>query len=405
MRGLVPVGDDALGAHHRHVDPGQRRDQPRVALVLHHAERAGVGHREVDAAHADLGGGEVLAQAPARVGDQRLAVVGQVLAALGAEELGDLGAVQMHGGGDDVRRSLTGELQDPLAEVGLHDPYAGLLEGLVELDLLRGHRLRLGDEPGAARAGEVDDVPRGRVAIRRVEDGAAGRAHALLKLRQELREPPDVVGADLARAVAHLVEPELVAHPFTARGKAASRGIEVRAQLRVVHGGRGALPQRRPVVIGDVAAHPPSRSATCRARIGTPTRRPRPTMCIRHDRSQATSSSAPEAAALRAFCSPRAPETSGNVIGERAPEPAADVGVGHLDQLDAGRADHGPRAVALPEQPQHVAGVVVGHDWPARRGRRWGSRPSRRMNWVSSYVRPAKAFAAASSGCPANSSG
>jgi hypothetical protein len=47
----------------------------------------------------------------------------------------------VNGRSDDVARRLAGELNDPLAEIGLDDGAARLFEGAVEAGFLGGHRL------------------------------------------------------------------------------------------------------------------------------------------------------------------------------------------------------------------------------------------------------------------------
>ena len=54
------------------------------------------------------------------------------------------------------------------------------------------------------------------------------------------------------------------------------------------------------------------------------------------------------------------PRDLGECGRERPPEAAADARVGHLPKLDARGAKRGAGALALAEQAQHVAGVVVG---------------------------------------------
>ena len=46
---------------------------------------------------------------------------------------------KVHGGHDHVARSLVAELDDPLAEIGLHDTETGVLGDMVEPDLLAHH--------------------------------------------------------------------------------------------------------------------------------------------------------------------------------------------------------------------------------------------------------------------------
>ena len=61
----------------------------------------------------------------------------------------------MNGGRDDVRRSFVRELDDVLAEIGLHRRHAGLLERLVQVDFFRRHRLRLHGHDGAGPSRDV----------------------------------------------------------------------------------------------------------------------------------------------------------------------------------------------------------------------------------------------------------
>src|SRR5918994_1102134 len=77
------------------------------------------------------------------------------------EQVVDLVSVAVQSGGDDVARGLFGQLDDPLAEVGLDHRGARGLERAVELDLLGGHRLGLGDPRGAVALHDLDHVAAG----------------------------------------------------------------------------------------------------------------------------------------------------------------------------------------------------------------------------------------------------
>ena len=59
---------------------------------------------------------------------------------------------------DDVRRAVVRQLHDVLAEVGLDHLEAGVLERLVEVRFLRGHRLALRDPPDAGPGRDVDTI-------------------------------------------------------------------------------------------------------------------------------------------------------------------------------------------------------------------------------------------------------
>ena len=58
-----------------------------------------------------------------------------------AENVGDLFFGHVNRRHDHVRGRLPGELNDPLAEIGLADFDAGFLEERIEVNLLRRHRL------------------------------------------------------------------------------------------------------------------------------------------------------------------------------------------------------------------------------------------------------------------------
>ncbi len=162
-----------LEARDHLLDPGQRDMQvgkggahASVALVLDQTQGAGLGHREV---HAGQTGGhplETLTHDPTRRIGQRLDVL-----ALGdpgkeaAKQRGDLLAVLVDGGRDDVRGALAGMLDDELAQIGLDRLDPPHLQERIEADLLRDHRLPL--EQGARTGGlqQLQYDPIGFIAI------------------------------------------------------------------------------------------------------------------------------------------------------------------------------------------------------------------------------------------------
>ena len=85
---------------------------------------AGLGHGEVRAADADRHREELRAQVRARRRGQLGGLVGDLDAQLAPEERGDLGAVAVDGGHEDVRGRVAGELDDQLGQVGLHRVHA-----------------------------------------------------------------------------------------------------------------------------------------------------------------------------------------------------------------------------------------------------------------------------------------
>src|SRR6476661_10863505 len=77
---------------------------------------------------------------------------------MGADEiLGDLFFVEMDHRSDDMARSIVSDLDDVLAEIGLGHLDAGGLEMGVEPDLLRHHRLSLGDEAAASVLADLEN--------------------------------------------------------------------------------------------------------------------------------------------------------------------------------------------------------------------------------------------------------
>ena len=175
-------GDELLDPHHRDQRLGQRQAHPAVALGLDDHHGPGLGDREVRAGDRDLRAQELLPQVePGGLGE-RARLVGQVRGRrpagaghLALEDLADLAPVAVDRRHEDVRRQVAAELHDELGEVGLpgRDPF--LREGLVELDLLGGHRLDLDHLVGAGLADE-----RGRrwrwPPPRRVPSGPSRRA-------------------------------------------------------------------------------------------------------------------------------------------------------------------------------------------------------------------------------------
>ncbi len=169
---LVPRLDDALHAHHRDVDLRQRGAHAAVALVLDEADRSGLGHREVATGDADVGIEERLPQPLARVselgGDLRRDTAHT---AVGSKQFGHVVPGLVDRRSDDVARRLPRQLDDELAQVGLDHLDARRLQRRVQVDLLAGHRLALGDQPRPALPGDIEDVRHGR-------GGVGGPEHA-----------------------------------------------------------------------------------------------------------------------------------------------------------------------------------------------------------------------------------
>ena len=166
--GLVPVGHHPLHAHHRDVDARQRRDQARVALVLDDAEGAGLGHAEVDPRDADVGG----ARTP------RAGAGGRGPPAPRGRWAGRRRSRPSNSSRTcDLLRCTAGatmwlgcwpascRIHSPRSVSTTRSPASSMR--LVELDLLGGHRLRLGHQRRPPRRRQVGDVAAGRGRRRR----------------------------------------------------------------------------------------------------------------------------------------------------------------------------------------------------------------------------------------------
>src|SRR5918998_1250667 len=187
-RKVLEAGNKLLYPHHDDVHRGNAGDEPGVSLVGNRGHGARLGHPEVGARDADIGGQELLAQAPAGKRPQGLDVGRQLLARGPGEDLPDALAVHVQDGAHDVRGRVARELRDPLPEVRLHDLQVEvgvvLLQPLVQLDLLGRHALGFGDDLRALAPRQVPDIANDVLAVRRKEDVAAARLHGVGHLLQ-----------------------------------------------------------------------------------------------------------------------------------------------------------------------------------------------------------------------------
>ena len=109
-------------------------------------------------------------------------------------------------------------------------------------------------------------------------------------------------------------------------------------------------------------------SARCTARTPASSRDRPPPMCIRHEASPAVTTSAPVSSTAPHLVGQHRGRGVGVLDREGAAEPAARVGRRQLDQVEpAHRAQQPQRLVADAQQPQRVAGRVVGHPMRVRR--------------------------------------
>src|ERR1700737_2198161 len=152
----------------------------------------------------------------------------------------------MDGGRDYVRGAFAAQLDDIFAEVGLDHLEAGLLEGRVEREFLRGHRLALDHAFGAAFAGDFQDIVAHLGGICGDENLASVGLEPLLELDQEFVEAADGVVLDAARGIALVVETgELAADLVEVLEVAAGRAFELAAQFGVGDAAAASLKEIR----------------------------------------------------------------------------------------------------------------------------------------------------------------
>ncbi len=161
-----------------------------------------------------------------------------------AAEIGlDLVLGEMDGRRDDVARRLVANLDDVFAEIGLDRLDAVLLEVVVERDLLRDHRLALGDGPGADPLADVEhDVARLRRGLG-VVHLAAGLADLLLVGLEVEVEMGERVVLDVAGAFAQPLELGQLRRPLA---PASRRSGCARVRARPATGRRRAPAARCP---------------------------------------------------------------------------------------------------------------------------------------------------------------
>ena len=177
-----------------------------VALVGDDDRGSGLGDEKVRTRNADIGGQESLPQNVARFGLQTVmrgdvAFVGEV--GMGAAEIRlHLIARQMHGRRNDVRRHLAAELYDILAEVGFDRDETSRLDGLVEPDLFRDHRLALGDRAGSDAPADPQHGLSGFLGVAGEVNRAAALPNLLLIGFDIEIEVLEHVSLDVPRAIA-----------------------------------------------------------------------------------------------------------------------------------------------------------------------------------------------------------
>src|SRR5581483_8508108 len=191
-RQLARARHDLLDPHAGDVQRRQRGAEIGIAFVRADDDSAGLRDCEVHSGQAGVRGEELLAQVLPRRFGERLGI-GEPLrcAQLLVEQVADLLLLQVDGGHHDVRGRLVPELDDPLAQIGVHHLDAALFQVRIEVALLGEHRLALHQPLHAAFAEDPvhDPVVLVRVA-RPVYDRAEldGVRLELLQIPGEARE-------------------------------------------------------------------------------------------------------------------------------------------------------------------------------------------------------------------------
>ena len=261
---------------------------------------------------------EALPQHPARVGDERLRVVGvERPARLALEQLGDLAGVEVDRRREQVRRPVAERLHDVLAQVGLDRVDARRGKRVVEPDLLGQHRLGLHGAGGAALVGR--SPPPARRPRPRCPRGGRGRR-------------PRSRGPRARRSARAGVQWRRRGSPGHARAAPPSPWSRARARA-----GPPSCPRRRgdwrsPLGAVRLAGSWITRGVTAgpRARAGrrggaragrSPRRRARPSRCIRQPDVGGDDRLGPAARARSSFSSAIATDTSGSLIANVPPKP------------------------------------------------------------------------------------
>src|SRR5262245_8003433 len=222
-----------------------------------------------------------------------------------------------------MRRLLARHLDDVLSQVRLHRGDARVEEGLVQLDLLGGHGLRL---HGQARARPAPDVEHdgARLLGRGGEvDVSTPRLDVVDELSEIVVQALEGGLLDLARPVAQGLPFRELAERFAAQPDELGGGDgEGLLQEAVLQRSSRPFPEGRvevePLLHRD---SPASSSARCMARGPAPRRLRPPPICMRQPASQATTQSACVSATFPSFLSRMAVDTSGRRTENEPPKP------------------------------------------------------------------------------------
>ena len=158
QRKVFQPRQDFLDPDQRHMDPRHRRGQARVPLVLGDRDHAPVRHQKVPPGNSHVGLQVLPAEEPARNLCEFLRRVGRSRSKFFLEKRADLVPLEVHARENKVIRRLLLELLDELPKVAFHHFVPLLLQRIVEVDLLAGHRLGFDDRLHAALLRQIQDV-------------------------------------------------------------------------------------------------------------------------------------------------------------------------------------------------------------------------------------------------------
>ncbi len=225
----------------------------------------------------------------------------------------------MDGGGDDVRWSIARELDDELAQIRLDHAAPVCLQGVIQLDLLGDHRLRLDDLADTVGLSDRANVFHRLLGVSGEEDGSAHSLDRLCELGEVPIEIGERVDADVPSSIPHLAERAVVGDRAVPQfgeplGSGSIGGGVVRSER-----------SRRSIDERDRLHHestsPARISAMCRTCTRLPRLRKPPSMCMRQLMSPPTTMSAPVCSRSSSLKPRIAADTSGISTAKRPPKP------------------------------------------------------------------------------------
>ncbi len=196
-------GDELLPAHHSHMDGRKQCGQARVTFVLDQDDGTGLGDGEVRARDPHAGPQEVLAQILPDQPRKPLCILRRIGDAhLLRKQPNDLCLALVDGRNHEMTGTLPSQLDDPLAQVGLHHGHPGALQSGAKVDLFGGHRFRLDDQVDGPLPREIADVGAGRLGVLCTHDDRSGGARPALERCEQFLVPVERLVLDGLRPFA-----------------------------------------------------------------------------------------------------------------------------------------------------------------------------------------------------------